>query len=394
MNILFIYPLVFHPQRGGIERVSILLCREFMKRGHHVFFMHNVRDKDRMDYPYPVPLYFFPNPVQELDENGLFYRNFLCEQHIDIVINQDPLVYHDLCRFSKTLPEIHTISVMHQHPLDIYNHFFEFIMCGVKGKNTIMGKIRRVARIVKVPILKYNFVRTLRSNYKDTFAYTDLLCLLSLKFIPDLKQIYSKDMDRVIAIPNPNTYPAQEGIHIPKKKQLLYVGRIEWRQKRVVRLVDIWKHIYKDFPDWELIIVGDGSARQDLELKSSKLERIVFTGWQDPESFYRNASILCMTSDFEGWGMVLTEAMIFGTVPIAYNSFASVTDIIEDGQTGMLVPPFSRKQYIQKLEMLMRDEELRTRMSDACMQSVKRFDIQNVADKWEEVFKRLKTKTD
>lgn len=394
MNILFIYPLVFHPQRGGIERVSILLCREFMKRGHHVFFMHNVRDKDRMDYPYPVPLYFFPNPVQELDENGLFYRNFLCEQHIDIVINQDPLVYHDLCRFSKTLPEIHTISVMHQHPLDIYNHFFEFIMCGVKGKNTIMGKIRRVARIVKVPILKYNFVRTLRSNYKDTFAYTDLLCLLSLKFIPDLKQIYSKDMDRVIAIPNPNTYPAQEGINIPKKKQLLYVGRIEWRQKRVVRLVDIWKHIYKDFPDWELIIVGDGSARQDLELKSSKLERIVFTGWQDPESFYRNASILCMTSDFEGWGMVLTEAMIFGTVPIAYNSFASVTDIIEDGQTGMLVPPFSRKQYIQKLEMLMRDEELRTRMSDACMQSVKRFDIQNVADKWEEVFNRLKTKTD
>lgn len=62
------------------------------------------------------------------------------------------------------------------------------------------------------------------------------------------------------------------------------------------------------------------------------MERVVFTGWQDPESFYRDASILCLTSDFEGWGMVLTEAMTFGAVPVAFNSYAAITDIIDDGK--------------------------------------------------------------
>ena len=54
MNILFIHPVMFHPQRGGIERVSDLLCREFIRRGHHVLCLHSVRDESRMDYAYPA----------------------------------------------------------------------------------------------------------------------------------------------------------------------------------------------------------------------------------------------------------------------------------------------------------------------------------------------------
>lgn len=118
----------------------------------------------------------------------------------------------------------------------------------IKGKNTIMGKIRKMARIIKIPMFKYDYKRTLKSDYEGILLYTDALCLLSLKFIPDLRQIYSKDLSRVIAIPNPNTYPAQENTDFLKKKQILYVGRIEWRQKRVGRLIDIWKRIYKKFP--------------------------------------------------------------------------------------------------------------------------------------------------
>lgn len=247
-------------------------------------------------------------------------------------------------------------------------------------------------RIIRIPILKYNYKRTLELGYHGMLLHTDALCLLSLKFIPELRQIYSKDLSRVIAIPNPNTYPIQENTDFPKKKQLLYVGRIEWRQKRVGRLIDIWNRIYKEFPDWELIIVGDGPIRQELEQKVSKMERVVFTGWQDPESYYRDASIICLTSDFEGWGMILTEAMTFGVVPVAFNSYAAITDIIDDGKNGLLVSPFSRKAFARKLGVLMEDEELRVSMSKSCIQSVKRFDIQNVADRWEEVFNRLKNK--
>lgn len=389
MNILFIHPVMFHPCRGGIERVSDLLCNEFLRRGYNVFYLHNVRDESRMDYPYPAPFYFFPYSVQEIEKNGLFFCNFLQEYHINIVIDQDPLTYYKLYPFTKALLGVHIISVIHYNPLGIYHHLGRFVMW-VKGQNTMMGKIRRMARILKIPLIKYDYMRTLKSDYEGIFLYTDALCLLSLKFIPDLKQIYSKELSRVIAIPNPNTYFIQEKTDCSKKKQILYVGRIECRQKRVERLIEIWRRIYRDFPDWELVIVGDGSLRQELEQKSLKMERVVFTGWQEPEPFYRDASILCLTSDFEGWGMVLTEAMTFGTIPVVFNSFAAVTDIIDDGRNGILVPPFSCKRFAQEMKVLMGDEELRVQMSKACVQSVKRFDIQNIADQWEKTFNRLK----
>ncbi|WP_300699449.1 glycosyltransferase [Bacteroides sp.] len=391
MNILFIHPVMFHPHRGGIERVSDLLIREFIKRGHHVLSLHNVRDENRLGYLYPALPYFFPYSINETEKNGTFYQNFLKEHRIEIIINQDPQSYHELCRFSKELPGVYTISVIHQYPLGIYNHLFELLMWR-KGQNTVVGKVRKIFRFLKYPMIKLEFIQTLKREYENIFSNTDLLCLLSLKFIPDLKRIYSKSTDRVIAIPNPNTYPPQLETNIQKKKQLLYVGRIEWYQKRVGRLIDIWGRIYKDFPDWELVIVGDGPNRQELESQFLNLEHVIFTGWQDPESYYRSASILCMTSDYEGWGMVLTEAMTFGTIPVLFNSFASVTDIIEDGQNGILVPPFSCKQFAWKLGALMKDETLRAEMSVKCMESVKQFDIQYVADKWEEVFNSLKKK--
>ena len=389
MNILFIHPNMFHPHRGGIERVSDLLCREFIKRGHYVLCLYNIRDESRMDYAYPTLFYFFPCSANEINTNGPFYRNFLQEHHIDIVINQEPLIYHGLCSFSKDLKDVHTISVIHYNPLGKYDHLYLFAMWA-KEKKTIKKNIRRIASIIRTPIIKYKYMRMLKSNYKDIFAYTDLVCLLSVKFIPDLKLIYSKNIDRVIAIPNPNTYLSQEKTNCLKKKQLLYVGRIEWRQKRIERLIDIWMYLYKDFPDWELVIVGDGTIRQQLEESAAKMERVVFTGWKDPEPFYRDASILCLTSDFEGWGMVITEAMTFGTIPVAFNSYAAVTDIIEDGKSGILVPPFSCEQFAQELGTLMNNEALRIQMSEECMRSVKQFDIEHVVDKWEEVFDRLK----
>ena len=101
MNILFIHPVMFHPQRGGIERVSDLLCREFIRRGHNVLCLHNVRDESRMDYAYPASSYFFPYQVREVEKNGLFFRGFLQEHRIDMVIDQDPQTYYKLYPFSK-----------------------------------------------------------------------------------------------------------------------------------------------------------------------------------------------------------------------------------------------------------------------------------------------------
>lgn len=392
MNILFLYIRMFHPCRGGIERVTDLLCKEFKKNGHNVFYLNSVCDEELLDYAYPASLTFFPNSsVTEEKENGLFYREFLERNNIDIVINQDPYSYYNLCAYSKGLEHIHTISVIHTNPLFIYGHLGQLTLR--LRDNSLIEKIKRIARIIKIPYLKHKYLCKLRETYEGCFRNSDFVCLLSAKFLPELEKIELSnfDLNRVIAIPDPNTYPRQASLP-EKKKQILYVGRITWFQKRVERLIPIWNKLYRKYPDWELVIVGDGPQRMELEAKSKKLENIKFVGFQDPATYYKEARILCLTSDSEGWGMVLSEAMTFGTIPIAFNSYASVTDIIEDGKTGLLVRPFSIRQFANKLQTLMADEELRMRMSEACEQSVHRFDIQNIANCWENVFYKLKNK--
>ena len=227
----------------------------------------------------------------------------------------------------------------------------------------------------------------------ECLANSELLCLLSEKFIPELLKIFPADMSKVISIGNPNTYSLVMDAVYPKKKQLLYVGRLVWNQKRVDRLVGIWKRLYKYFPDWEMVIVGGGPMEQELKRRCSRLERVIFTGYQDPEPYYKEGSILCLTSDFEGWGMVLTEAMTFGVIPVAFNSYAAVTDIIEDGKTGILVPPFSSSKYADALRKLMTNRDLLEHMSQMCIHSVSRFDIQHVASQWEEQFTKLKNRS-
>ncbi|TCO89992.1 glycosyltransferase involved in cell wall biosynthesis [Bacteroides heparinolyticus] len=391
MNILFMYNGMFHPLRGGLERVSDLLCREFVRRGHCVFYLHHTYDEKMSGYSYPASMSFFPNSsVTELKENGAFYRNFLIQNKIDIVIVQNPMDYHKLCAFSKDLRHVKVVSVIHCNPLYMYHHM-HLLMWRLRN-DTFIEKIKRVARVIKMPKRKRTYLEWLRGCYDGAFANTDLVCLLSEKFIPELRSIRIKhfDINKTIAIGNPNTYPLQDISINRKKKQILYVGRIEWYQKRVDRMVVIWKKLYKQFPDWELVIVGDGSFKQELEQKAVGLERIAFVGWKDPESYYRDAAILCLTSDFEGWGMVLTEAMTFGTVPVAFNTYAAVTEIIENGCTGILVKPFSYSRFAGKLAMLMRDDALRTKMAASGKAYVRRFDIQRVADRWESVFRNLK----
>lgn len=254
---------------------------------------------------------------------------------------------------------------------------------------TLWQKVKRVVRFFKIPYRKYSYRKQLTQKYQKCLEGTDVVCLLSPSYIPKLRNIIPVDVQRIVTIHNPCTYPCQPATY-PKKKQLLYVGRIECDSKRVDRLIKIWKYIYNQFPDWELILVGDGSIKDDLERKCQKLERVHFMGYQDPTSFYKEASILCLTSEIEGWGMVIPEAMTFGTIPIIFNSYAAAEDLVENGENGILVPPFSLRCFARELTMLMKDETKRTKMAQACVQSVGKYDIRKIGDEWEKLFQKLK----
>ncbi len=171
-----------------------------------------------------------------------------------------------------------------------------------------------------------------------------------------------------------------------KENIVLYVGRLQNRQKNLTDFISIWKKINSD--KWKLIILCDGPDRVYLEKLSKECKNIIFEGFKAPEPYYQKAKILCLTSIYEGWGMVLTEAMQFACVPIAFDSFPAVHDIIISGETGELIKPFSKEKYIYKLAHLMEDENYRSHLSQNGFNYVKKFDVSKILPKWIELIEQ------
>ena len=384
-TILFVYPTPFNPQVGGVERVTDLLTRGFVDRGYKVIYLHHVYKHSLMDYDFPAPVYFFPSSDYKSEENIIFYHDFLKEQKIDIIINQCGLFEDSTLYLNIGDNKCKTISVLHSNPMLNFEHLAsEELML---KDATFIGFLKLMARICLYSLIKGNYITSRRKHYDFLFPNSDRVCLLSNSHIEDFEKYYKiYDRKKIVAISNPNSFELQI---CEKKKQLLYVGRLDRGQKRPDRLIKIWKRLYKNFPDWEMVIVGDGEERERLEKEAKKLERISFVGFQSPEQYYRDASIFCLTSNFEGFGMVLTEAMSFGTIPFAFDSYTAVHDIIEDGETGILVNPFSIKEYAYKLEILMSDEGKRSVVAQNCMNDVTRFSLNNIVEKWEALFNSL-----
>ena len=194
---------------------------------------------------------------------------------------------------------------------------------------------------------------------------------------------------KLMAMPNPViSESALEGLEI-KRKEVLYCGSLI-SSKGVHRLVDIWAQLEKDSPDWVFTVVGDGNERGQLEWQVAKLglRNIRFEGFQrNPNEYYRRAAIIVMASSFEGWPMVLGEAMSCRCVPVVYGSFLAAHDIIEDGQNGFIICPFDRNAFVRKLKDLMDNDDLRCKMADEASKSASKYDIGVIKERWYEVFK-------
>lgn len=382
-TILFVYPVFFYPRLGGVERVTDILAKAFVKQGHQVTYLY-YQNRPTPDYDFPAPLYKFPAVSFLAEENYVFYHQFLKEHNIDIIINQSGNFGDSVLFLSKgDNVNVKSISVLHSSPLVSYNHLADEML---KLKNdTFTEKLKLTARVVLFPWIKWKYKRMRINQFKFLFEHTDKVCLLSEKHKEDFKDIYSGSLEKITAIGNPNSFNVQS-LPENKEKIVLYVGRLELGEKRVDRVLKIWEKVYTDFPDWKLQIVGEGSFRKRLEKQAKKLDRVFFEGYQNPESYYKQASISCLTSNAEGFGMALTEAMQYGVVPITFNSFASASEIINDGVNGYLAEPYSINDFASKLRELMINENKRKEMSRNAFSDVKKYDLENIVSQWEKLF--------
>ncbi|MEU8200230.1 glycosyltransferase [Streptosporangium sp. NPDC049046] len=178
-----------------------------------------------------------------------------------------------------------------------------------------------------------------------------------------------------------------------RNPRIVSAGRLV-RVKRIDLLIDAFAAAAPAVAEpWELHVIGDGPLRAALEAQAAQTglgDRIVFRGQvENVEAEYLDASIVTLSSDFEGWGLVLAEGAACGLPAVACDASAGVRTLVEDGDNGILAEPGDTGSFAAALERLMSDAELRRRMGARGRERMRRYRLPRVLERWEALFDEL-----
>jgi len=396
MNILFYQHQ--YPAFGGIETVTTLLANAFAADGHRVVIVSFIHKDgtDLLDRLHPgVTWRELPHPDLDSPENEEVLGDLLDAFMPDRIVFQDSyaniqgLLFRAVSAWRRRHPgtagtnsdPVCSYAAEHSAP--------RFSLARRTNPLTGVELFKRIVLFFLRPFLVASRFRYESRRRKAIFDCVDAYVVLSKNYRKRIEELVGRDrMRKLRVIPNP-LVPLEAPVALDeKKKQVLFVGSLI-TTKGVDRLIAIWERLASLYADWEFVVVGDGVERPRLEATVAKrrIRGVRFEGFKrDVASYYREASILVMASDFEGWPMVLGEAMQAGCVPVVYDSFAAAADIVDDKVNGRVVHHFSESAYVSALGELMENEALRLAMARAAQTKAARYSIDNVKKEWYNLF--------
>lgn len=202
---------------------------------------------------------------------------------------------------------------------------------------------------------------------------------------------YWGDLDNIQVIPNARSFVVEEPAKLDEKK-VIAVGRY-CNQKDLAKLIDAWRIVCETVNDWKLHLVGDG---EDREMLQQQIDRLGLNGSvvlgraeTDMKTVYKNASMLALSSKYEGLPMVLLEAQAAGLPIVSFKCKCGPKDVIEDGLDGILVEEGDVEGLAAGMLKLIQDDELRKSMGRAAYQRSERYAEENVMGEWTSLFENL-----
>ena len=345
---------------GGVERMSVALANEMVRRGHSVHFVS-------LDTKPPV-MYFSVDPsikmhyvaTQDPDRRASFGERWKRLLKLRALMRREKfdaaMGFQDGAYLSLVTAAIGTgvpVIAAERNAPSRFDH-----MSSRKAKIVAFNSFR-FARRITVQCESY------RNEYPEFLRH------------------------KIAVIPNP--VPPVGASPLPGNKKILFVGRLE-SQKNVKALIEAFRLAAPKRPGWTLDIVGDGSQRPSLERQAKEAgisERIIFHGAQrDVDRYYQSCDIFVMPSLFEGFPNAVAEAMGHGRPCAGFASCLGVRDLILDGVTGLLAQDgFSPESLADVLARLMDDADARASMGASGHEAVKAFAPPVIFDSWERVFK-------
>lgn len=377
MNILFL--LHSYPKIGGIEMVTQTIS-QYLKKKHNLYYLARIADNSVvMDQ---TNCFYFPSKSKK--ESIYYYNTLISKLQIDIVINQGPfLPFNNIISNPERNKNVRIFSFVHFAP----GFEFERIKyVWMTEKKSIKRLYKQIKKKLGLNTLQYNPDKT-RKKYRDLYNICNKTVVLSPAYIKTFKDIYKlNESSKLISIPNPTKYTCHDNNILSKKKKIvLFVGRLELESKRVDRLLSIWKSI-ENKDDWNLKIIGDGPHREELErmVRNDNIEQVTFLGQQnDIQPFYEEASIIVLTSTYEGLSLCFIEGIQYGAVPISFDVSYGNRELLKAISPDIIIEPFSLDTYSRKLTELMHDNIYRNTLSRNALQKSTEYLLENIGEKWD-----------
>lgn len=386
MKLLFVLTPAFNPNNGGVQRTTYKLGKHFTEKEIDVSYF-STANSGHIDVEYGK-LYHGPERGGCKNADNLKYLlKILDEVQPDIVINQMPYEAELRAVLSDNRGKLgyillgclrNSLFSFRSNAKDIVRTMYHPLLFKMLNNPAALG------------LIQLNHKRTHARELRRILDDHDKFILLTPRNNDELSFFVGNyQHEKVLSIPNSIPEVFKQFSH--KEKTILYVGRLNVQQKKADIILPVWERIFKRLPDWNLIIIGDGPYMGNMKayIEKHKLERVSLTGYQKPESYYKTASIFLMPSAYEGFPNVIIEAQSFGLVPVAFDSYAAVSWIVNNDKDALLLPPYEVGQMADAVLRLASNKQLLEEMGNNAFNNASRFTIENVGAIWINLFREL-----
>lgn len=378
LKIVYVTPALY--MAGGVERVLTLKANYFAEHFGYDITIILTEGKNK-------PLFYsLSDKIKVINLNIGFEELWTCSflKKVFVYLKKQ-------CRYKKAL----TDELMRMRPditISLLRREINFI-------NDIKDGSRKIGEL-HVNRANYRNFEANDSNFiKNLFAKFWMCNLVSkLKQLDRFVVLTEEDksawpeLHNICVIPDPLSFiPSQ---HSPlTEKRVIAVGRYVY-QKGFDLLLQAWAKIEKQYPDWQLAIFGDGNRapyEQQMKVLDIDSSRCHLNGpTADIQQEYVNSSIFVFSSRFEGFGLVLVEAMACGLPVVSFACPCGPRDIIKDGEDGLLVENGNIDAFAVNLSQLMQNASLGKSMVIAGKTNVQRFYMEHIAKRWKDIFESNK----
>lgn len=377
LKLVYITPALY--MAGGVERVLTLKANYFAEHFGYDITIILTEGKDK-------PLFYpLSNKIKVINLNIGFEELWSCSfvKKIFVYLKKQRQFKKALTReLMRLRPDI-TISLLRRE---------------INFLNDIKDGSRKIGELHVNRANYRNFEANDSNFFKNLFAKFWMHSLVAkLKKLDRFVVLTEEDKDawpelknnRVI--PDPLSFLPTKYSEL-KERRVIAVGRYVY-QKGFDLLLQAWSKIEKLYPDWQLVIFGDGDRTPyENQMKALGVDdnRCHLNGpTSNVQHEYINSSIFVFSSRFEGFGMVLVEAMACGLPVVSFDCSCGPKDIIKDGEDGILVENGNIDLLASSLSILINDESLRKSMSKAGQKNAQRFNIVHIAEQWRDLFESL-----